>query len=379
MKPAGSRGRTPEIEALRKQIIRNCHRSDAGFAGYFSLCGLMLRLRDYYKWSRGLSPWQDVDNPEILAWIEKTERMWEETEGETLDRLHWKNNSYDPFEAHIINNDLRPNDLYYGSGLAAFMKPSFFLAEIDREERLGEFRVLYLGTELARDLFTVPAQTRSGEILIRRRPLAAYIWDTIHHTGHFRQQAMDLTLECHGLRRSELVGGAPETWEDRFQAMLDREMEPYVRHEYGEATDETIPDEDWRNMIAGHPHSRVELLARSIKDVLADTCPAGRLDYIISRRQTASAGLFISQLDGLPARLFFDFIPGFKAFLIERDWPALEEVRLRMRQKAVKLAGELLGLYRQVGRQSEDWFPREVNRIFFRPIGLDEEPASSAA
>ena len=41
---------------IADQIARNCAVSDARYAGCYSVCGLALRLRDLYKWEKGLAP-----------------------------------------------------------------------------------------------------------------------------------------------------------------------------------------------------------------------------------------------------------------------------------------------------------------------------------
>ncbi|MGA2402714.1 MAG: hypothetical protein ABSG91_13580, partial [Syntrophobacteraceae bacterium] len=40
----------PEISDLQRQVQKNCDISDARHAGVYSLCGLLLRMRDLYKW-----------------------------------------------------------------------------------------------------------------------------------------------------------------------------------------------------------------------------------------------------------------------------------------------------------------------------------------
>ena len=47
---------------ITRQVLRNCEISDARHAGLFSICGLALRLRDLYKWEKGLDPWVEKDS-----------------------------------------------------------------------------------------------------------------------------------------------------------------------------------------------------------------------------------------------------------------------------------------------------------------------------
>ena len=49
---------------LIEEVRWNCDIASAGQAGHFSLCGLLMRLRQLYKWEHGLAPWRE---PEVAA------------------------------------------------------------------------------------------------------------------------------------------------------------------------------------------------------------------------------------------------------------------------------------------------------------------------
>jgi len=360
---------SPEVESLRRQVMDNCHRSDARYAGAFSLCGLLLRLRDYYKWETGRPPWIEAEPQEVLAWIDARESLWETVQDQEMAPLSWRGREIDCFDGDQINQDLAEDGLFYGSGFAAFLKPSFFLGRVIGQRRLGGFQVVYLGDEIARDLFTVPAQTQENLIVARLGPLAAYLWDAILHAGASRQKALETALSAYGLSLAE-VKGPNRTWAPKFRAMLNREIEPYVRHEYAEATDEIFPRSEWRTLVAAHPHTRTELMARSIKDLLADVGPGGRLDFIIKQRRSGSLGFFTAHLDGLAARLFPEIGPAFQLFLQDQDWQVIEAARQKAWTRASGLAGELAALLKEAQGRTGDWLTEKVEEIFFRPLGL---------
>jgi len=46
-----------DIQSLACQIKHNCNISDARYWGMYSLCGLLLRLRELYKVEKGIRPW----------------------------------------------------------------------------------------------------------------------------------------------------------------------------------------------------------------------------------------------------------------------------------------------------------------------------------
>ena len=65
------------LDDISRQVLHNCDISDAYHAGMFSICGLALRLRDLYKWEKGLPAWEESDSAKVLEWIEAKENKWE--------------------------------------------------------------------------------------------------------------------------------------------------------------------------------------------------------------------------------------------------------------------------------------------------------------
>ncbi len=59
-----------------QQVQANCRIAAAGQVGFYSLCGMLLRLRQLYKWEQGLLPWQEGDPKAVLDWIEVQEEAW---------------------------------------------------------------------------------------------------------------------------------------------------------------------------------------------------------------------------------------------------------------------------------------------------------------
>ena len=53
----------PEISDLQRQVQKNCDISDARHAGVYSLCGLLLRMRDLYKWEHRMVPGRSPNRP----------------------------------------------------------------------------------------------------------------------------------------------------------------------------------------------------------------------------------------------------------------------------------------------------------------------------
>jgi len=66
-----------QLNDIVEQVRLNCSISDARHAGLYSVCGLALRLRDLYKWEKGLEPWVEDDPSRVLDWIGNKEEEWE--------------------------------------------------------------------------------------------------------------------------------------------------------------------------------------------------------------------------------------------------------------------------------------------------------------
>ncbi|MBF0528286.1 MAG: hypothetical protein HQK55_03230 [Deltaproteobacteria bacterium] len=328
----------------------------------------MLRLRDYYRWEHGFAPWTEVDGAKILDWIEQREECWSDLTDREPEPLIWGKDVINPFETEKINIELAIHQLYYGAGYAAFLKPTYFIARIIRIEQFKQFRIIYLGDELARDLFTAPAQTRGQEIVARRQPMTAFLWDTVLNAGGRRRQAVDAALAEYRIDRSDLAR-PPQEWTDKFYHLVDLEIEASVWHEYGEVSDQAFPLPVWRHLIANHPHSRLELMARTIKDLLADTGPDGRLAFIVDGQRLASLALYLGRLEGLPQRLFPEIHPAFERFLTDRNWQIVEEVRRTAWDRFVGMAQDMVALVEESADRA-DWLSEQVEARFFKPWGL---------
>ena len=96
-----------------QQVQANCRIAAAGQVGYYSLCGMLLRLRQLYKWEQGLAPWQEGDPKDVLDWIESQEEVWIDLEEAGLTELSWQGRQVDPYAVAELNTLLEPE----GTGL----------------------------------------------------------------------------------------------------------------------------------------------------------------------------------------------------------------------------------------------------------------------
>jgi hypothetical protein len=336
--------------------MHNCDISDAQHAGLFSTCGLALRLRDMYKWEKGLDPWEEKDAPEILDWIGEKETLWEKLAEATYADLTIAGRRYDPFDTPGINAALKPYLLLYGAGYARSLKPTFFLAEIENQQRTGGYTVYTLGRELARDLLTLPALAQDKMILLRSASARLFLWDQIVYIKKSGRPALQFALQQCGLKEHHL-----QALRLSLPVILAAQRDNYIHHEIGEMQDRTFPVRIWREIIASYPHSPVELLARALKDLLADTTEHGTLCYLTLNRKTAALGLYVAFLDGMQKELFPELRIAFNDFTQSHDWHMIEEAIVAGYRRAKNHADQIVQIF-QKGKKTKQlqWAKDEI-------------------
>ncbi len=360
-------------QSLIRQVSANCEIGNAGQAGHFSLCGLLLRLRQLYKWEHQLPPWREPDPGDVLPWVEAKEQTWEELEGAAWQDLAWRGAAVDPFAVERINDTLIPLGLAYGAGYSRGLAPTCFLGELLEVRRLGELTVLVLGPELARDLDAAPALCQGSLIYARREALAYYLWDRLSDPVQQHKPFLKVALQAYGTSLTALLQD-PEANREALDALMAGELEAVVRHEVGEAR-ETALREAFHTAVALFPQTRVELWVRALKDALAEVNEWGRLSYLIEAQQLPSLALMLAWRPGLYSLLMPELEPAFWQVANGAGWEALAEAResmlTRLRATAAALSDLLaapLASPPEAARLPE--IRREIETRFLKPLGL---------
>ncbi len=328
----------PMISALVRQIGANCEISDANHAGAFSICGLALRFRDLYKWSHDLAAWQEGASDELLDWIGATEEKWEALLEASYQSLTFNGTTIDLFDTKAVNANLIPDGYFYGAGLLWNLKPTFFLAPIDDVVEVAGCTVYLLGRELARDMMTLPATHQEGAVVVRTHSAQQTLWDEITFLKKSGRPALKFSLDRLGLTLSD-------SSEKRLSGLMKARMSTYIRHEIGEILDTTFDRRAWQEIVSTFVRTPVELLARSVKDLLADTHPEGALPYLIRQKDAAALGLYAALIDGFYKQVFPEFQPAFGQFMQTENWDLLMEAVNHGRRRGEQTAQELMALY----------------------------------
>lgn len=348
----------PNLDTITQQVLQNCEISDSRHAGLYSVCGLALRLRDLYKWEQDLDPWVERESSEVLEWIGSKEQKWDEIAEKDYTDISILGRNYDPFDTKTINTLLEPHGLFYGAGYAHSLKPTFFLATIEDKSKVGGYPVYTLGRELARDLLTIPALSQDSFILLRKESAKLFLWDQLLYIKKSGRQALSFALENSGLKEQH-----PKALQRNLATIFAAQRETYIYHEIGEIKDEVFDRNIWREFIAAYPHTAVELLARAVKDLLADTNEYGTLRYFIKKRKTASLAFYVAFFDGLAKALFPELTASFREFYHARNWRIIENAVSFGYNTARHYAEEIITIYK-AGKQkkNKNWAKTEIEK-----------------
>ena len=355
-----------DLGDVTEQILRNCHISDARHAGLYSICGLALRLRDLYKWEMGLPPWQEGEPSQLLEWIGKKEEVWDHQAEEDFTDIVISHHAYDLFDSAAINAVLEPHGLFYGAGYVYGMKPTFFLAPIEEVDLVAGHRVYILGKELARDLLTVPALSQNGSVVIRKESAKLFLWNQIMFLKKSARHALQFSLHRLGLKNQ-----SSDMIRKHLDILFNTDMARYIHHELAEMEDRDFAPDIWREIVSAFSHTPIEILARAVKDLLADTNQQGPLIYLIRERNEPCLGLYVAFLDGMVKALFPEMGEAFLRFTREGDWNVIEDAVSKGHSRAKTRAVALCHIY-GAGKQNNDLkgAAKEIEERLLAPLGV---------
>ena len=279
----------PLVAAVRT----NCHISDARHARSMTLCTYLLEMRELYRWEQGIAQTASLPRERVAAWLTTREALWARFEDAPYRRIPLAGRTVDPFDAETINATLVHEGLVYGAGVGRFGKPEFFVGALEREERREGVRILVAGCEHARDVAPAPAASRSGTIYVRRESLRRVLWEKTEAWAVKRPGgALLAALEACGY-----AAGAATA----LERMVDEETETLILHELGECRVARLLGREWERMLASLSDRHAELLARAVRDLLADclvTLPA-----LLDSEAAGSLHLWFASIDGLRRQL----------------------------------------------------------------------------
>jgi hypothetical protein len=326
---------------LQTDVQHNCHISDARYAADYTICIYLMKMREFYRWENGYSYSDQLPKDEVGNWLRERESLWESVEEQDFQHLSIDSRRFEPFDVETVNSELNPHGLVYGAGLGYSANPHFFLAELEQSHRVGDRTIYVSGRELARDLTSPPAMSQGKTIYIRRESLRRYMWERLENWNWNRpQNAMARALEFFDIK-GDLEGALDE--------MTEVETDTVLYHEFGEVEAGETLGEPWHELLISLPRSRVEFMARAVRDHLADSLST--LPHLLQKREAASLHLYMANLAGMRKELAPSLKQAYEHWVETDDLGMFEEVVSNGQRHWQDTAEGLLGLYQRHGLQ----------------------------
>lgn len=355
--------------SLVQDIQYNCDISDAHDHGIYSMCSMVLKLRNLYKWERGMEPWEEPESADLLDWIEAKEQYWEQLNSTPYRQLPLGDKQVSPQEIEQINQVFATDGLFYGAGYGRSMKTVFFLARLLTEKEIEGCRVVILGEELAKEMASPFALVQDGVIIIRREPLRYFFWDQVQELRSSCRSSLRHAYEHYGIMQNgDLDHGR---FREILDSIVDEEMNLFIYHEVGEIVQTHFDSATVKSIISRFPSSAIEFVCRAVKDVLADTHPRGLLAYIIREQRDATLGFYVGFLDGLREKLFPEMIEGWQFYLESGDWLSIEQARRKCWENNRELADQISIIAQLIGTDTDEQVASAFNTRILAPLGLD--------
>ena len=65
------------LNGLAHAVQRNCHIADARHGADYTMCVYLMKMREYYRWEKGLGYDARLPNEEVGDWLMKREELWD--------------------------------------------------------------------------------------------------------------------------------------------------------------------------------------------------------------------------------------------------------------------------------------------------------------
>jgi len=333
-----------QVQVLTDTVQRNCHISDARHGGDYSLCIYLMKMREYYRWEKRLPFDAVLEKDSVGNWLAEREELWEKLADAEFSPLEIAGERFDPFDADAINARLAPEGLVYSSGLGNQAKPHFFLGDLERQAVNGDCAVYVAGGEHARDLTAPPAMSLGSTIFLRREALRRMLWEKLESWRWSRpDNALGRAFACYDFDTDFAAA---------LDAMADREIDNALLHEQGEhQAGVALGDAAWSEMLLDLVQTPAELMARAVRDHLADCLVT--LPRLLERddiaAQPAALHFYIGNLTNMRKAIFPALAERYEAWRVGGELQDLRQLAERGSAHWLALGKAMLALHREQG------------------------------
>ncbi len=327
------------MRMLQQTVQNNCHISDARYAGNYTLCIYLLKMREFFRWEKRYPYGASLGNQEIGQWLTEREQLWNELEDKAFSELDIDGVKIDPFETRQVNRLINDRGLVYSGGYGLHGKPVFFLAELERRQQYDGYSLYVSSRELARDLAAPPGMALDKCVFIRRESLRRFIWEKIEESHWHKQE--------NPLARALAFYDFKNDPEQSLDQMTDSEVDTILQHEIGEIKAGQLLGEDWEAMLAAMPRSQAEIMLRAVRDHIADT--VSTLPQLIRNAEPAQIHFYFANLSSMRKVIFPSLMQTYQEWHERKDVSPMKKLIDKSRKHWIDLARSLLDLYRKHG------------------------------
>jgi hypothetical protein len=325
------------LQQLARDVQHNCHVADARHGAELTLCIYLMKMREYYRWEKGLPFSARLPRETVGDWLSQREQLWDALAAAEFSPLEFAGMRYDPFDTDAINGALAPLGMVYSAGLGYAGRAHFFLGELERREQYEGFTVYVSRRELARDLGAPPAMLRESAVYVRRESLRRMLWERLETWRWSRpDNAMGRAFGCYDFE---------ERLEESLERMTETELRNVLLHEVGEFHAGVALGADWNRMVLAAANTPAELMMRAVRDHLADCIST--LPALVEQGRPESIHFYIGNLSNMRKEIFPALQTAYASWLANGDLAALEAVARRGLEHWGSVGRQLIELYRE--------------------------------
>lgn len=190
------------------------------------------------------------------------------------------------------------------------------------------------------------------------------LWDTIVYAAPSGKRALAVGLDACGIRDHRPAAVRPH-----LARLLRVQEKILIRHELGEIKGSGFDRSLWLQMVSAFSGSRVEILLRRVKDLLADTAPHGTLDFLCRRRDLAGLSLFVALADGLSRAYLPRIFSAFERLGEDRrGWGDLAAAAADGHRDLTRLAAEAASVFREDAGRDLPAVQERLDRLLGRAV-----------
>lgn len=325
------------MKDLAQQVQQNCHISDAQYAGNYTLCIYLLKMREFYRWESQLPFTKPLKNDDIGQWLVQREALWDDIDEHPLTNLLIDDQACDLFDSDKINQLLESHRLVYSGGYGLYGKPVFFLGELLHKEQQDDYTLFITGKELARDLAAPPGMALNKTVYIRRESLRRFIWEKVEESHwHKQENPLSRALNCYNFKQQP---------EDSLEKMTDNEVNTVLHHEIGEIQAGKVLGDIWEEMLMNLPPSQAEIMARAVRDNIADMLST--LPELINRNEPAQMHFYFANISSMRKVIFPSLQAAYNDWLHTHNTSNLKKIIPQATDHWINMAKQMITLYQQ--------------------------------